>query len=100
MIKIEKVSIVIIYTSVHHSFFRNSKYHAKRNAAPEYSVGDEVLLRNKRGDDRKGNKLETTWSTTVYEVETVKGRNTYYISNNGVRLRKLVNSFYLKKYIE
>lgn len=78
---------------------RMKKYHRKRNAAPEFSVGDQVLLRNKKRDDRKGNKLETTWSSAVYTVDIVKGRNTYYISNNGKRLRKLVNSCHLKKYI-
>ena len=75
-------------------------YHRKRNVPPEYSVGDKVLLRNKKRDDRKGNKLETTWCSTVYRVDVVRGRNTYHISNNGIRLKRMVDACHLKKYNE
>lgn len=79
---------------------RMKKYHRQRNAAPEYAIGDKVLLRNKKRDDRKGNKLETTWSSTVYTIESVNGRSTYHVSNNGLRLKKKVNGCHLKKYID
>lgn len=77
------------------------RLHHRRNSAPEFKVGDKVLLRNKKRDDRKGGKLETTWSATVYRIEIVKGRNTYNLANpEGIRLRKQVNGCHLKKYIE
>ena len=73
------------------------KYHQRRNASPEYSVGDKVLMRNKRRDDRKGNKLETTWSSTIYTIDAIKGRNTYYVSSNGIRLKKMIKACHFKK---
>ena len=62
--------------------------HRKINAPPGYSVGDKILFRDKERDYRKGNKLETTWFSAVYTMDVVKS-NAYYISNDGIRLKKM-----------
>ena len=41
---------------------RMKKYHRRNH------------LRNKKRDDRKGYKLETTWSSMAYTVYVVKGK--------------------------
>ena len=79
---------------------RMRRYHRNRNSNPEFKVGEKVLLRNKKRDDRKGGKLESSWSSEVYIVDQVKGRSTYYLKHNGRRLKKLVNGAHLKKYTE
>jgi hypothetical protein len=77
---------------------RMVKYHRSRNSAPEFKVGDKVLMRNKKRDDRKGNKMESTWNTKVYSISAVRGRSTFLLEHDGVQLKKMVNGVHLKMY--
>ena len=90
-------------TKIKASQERMVKYHQRRNSAKgqEFKVGDQVLLRNKKRDDRKGGKMETTWSKDVYEVIAVRGRSTYKLKNivSSIYLQKTVNGVHLKKYV-
>lgn len=78
------------------------RYHSMRNSSSgnEFQLGDHVLLRNKKRDDRKGGKMETTWSSDIYEIVSVRGRSTFKLKNlsTNVYLQKIVNGIHLKKY--
>lgn len=78
------------------------RYHQMRNASSgsQLKLGDHVLLRNKKRDDRKGGKMESTWSSDVYEIVDVRGRSTFKLKNlsSNIYLQKVVNGIHLKKY--
>ena len=81
---------------------RMVRYHERRNqGAPEFSVGDKVLLRNKKRDDRKGGGMSTTWSKKIYTIAVKKGKSVYMLEDeSGVSLRKGVNGCHLKKFVD
>jgi len=53
---------------------RQKKYFDAAHPAPNYKVGDFVLLNNARRNTRNGDKLCPRWSTKPYAIEEVMAK--------------------------